>query len=112
MRPDSVFDDMLQHERTTLAWERTAFSVLVVGALMARVGGPVHPLLGAVGLLVAVAGAGLLIWTGRHYEELHGPLRQGDSPVHPKAVAVVGIGATVATVAATLVWAAAVFIGD
>lgn len=112
MRPASVFDPLLQHERTSLAWERTAFSGIVVGALMTRVGATVHALLGGVGLLFVVAGASLLIWTGRHYEELHGPLREGDSPVHPAALAVVGLVTTLATVAATAIWVVAVVAGD
>lgn len=101
MRPDRVFDSMLQHERTTLAWERTAFSGIIVGSLMTRVGAGVHPLLGGVGLLFVCAAGLLLIWTGRNYEVLHGPLQAGESPVQPRAVAAVGVAATAATVGAT-----------
>lgn len=102
MRPDSVFDSMLQHERTTLAWERTAFAGIVVGSLMTRVGASVHLLLGGIGLVFVCAAGGLLIWAGRNYDGLHGPLQAGESPVHPAIVATVGAVATAATVAATV----------
>lgn len=102
MRPDTVFDPLFQHERTALAWERTAISGMVVGSLMTRVGVEVHVALGAVGLAQVCASAALLIWAGRHYEELHGTLRSGDSPAHPSAAALVGIGTTAATVLATV----------
>lgn len=102
MRPDTVFDPLFQHERTALAWERTAISGIVVGALMTRVGVSIHVLLGGVGLAKVCASAALLIWAGRHYEDLHVTLRAGDSPAHPAAAALVGIGATVATILATI----------
>lgn len=112
MRPTTVFDPLFQHERTALAWERTAISGLVVGSLMTRVGVTIHPTLGAVGLAQVCASAGLLIWAGRHYEELHGTLRAGDSPAHPSAAALVGAVATAATVLATLLAIAAIALGD
>ena len=102
MRPTQVFDSRLQHERTSLAWERTAFSGMVVGLLMVRVGAVVHPLLGAAGIVQVLAGGVLLVWSGKHYEDLHGPLRAGQSPTHPGPVMVTGIGATVATGVATI----------
>ena len=102
MRPTQAFDSRLQHERTSLAWERTAFSGMVVGLLMTRVGANIHPLLGAVGIVQVLVGGALLVWSGKHYEDLHGPLRAGESPTHPRAVMVVGIGATVATGLATV----------
>ena len=101
MRPEQVFDPLLQQERTSLAWERTAFAGLVVGTLMTRVGASVHLLLGAFGLVQVCASAGLLVWSGRHYEDLHVQLRAGESPTHPRAAMVVGIGATIATGLAT-----------
>ena len=56
------------------------------------------------------ASAALLLWAGRHYEDLHGTLRAGESPVHPRAAALVGIGATVATLLATALAAAAIIV--
>lgn len=102
MRPTEVFDTRLQHERTSLAWERTAFSGMVIGWLMTRVGASIHPYLGVVGIVQVLAGAALLVWAGKHYEDLHGPLRAGESPTHPGAVMVVGIGTTLATGLATV----------
>jgi hypothetical protein len=64
---------------------------------MARVGATVHAALGVLGVVQVCASAGLLVWSGRHYEELHGRLRAGAAPTHRLAVAVVGIGATAAT---------------
>jgi hypothetical protein len=48
-------------------------------------------------------GAALLIWTGRHYDELHAPLRRGESPVHPTAARLVGLTTVVFTAAATAI---------
>lgn len=111
MRPDSVFDSMLQHERTTLAWERTAFAGIIVGSLMTRVGASVHLLLGGIGLIFVCAAGALLIWVGRNYDGLHGPLQAGESPVHPAVVAAVGALATLATVAATILALVAIITG-
>lgn len=102
MRPTQVFDTRLQHERTSLAWERTAFSGLVVGALMTRVGATMHLALGGLGIAVVCLSAGLLVWSGRHYEQLHDTLRSGESPTHPTAARAVGLGATAVTGVATL----------
>ena len=109
MRPDEVFDPMLQHERTALAWERTAIATMVSGTLLARRAADLHVSLAAMGVLQVVLGAALLIWTGLRYEQLHAPLRRGDSPVHPGAVRFIGITtmvfsglAAVIAIAATL----------
>ena len=95
MRPDAVFDPMLQHERTALAWERTAFATMVSGTLFARRAAELHVSFAAMGVLQVVLGASLLIWTGLHYEQLHAPLRRGESPVHPGAVRFIGIATMV-----------------
>ncbi len=109
MRPEEVFDPMLQHERTALAWERTAIATMVSGTLLARQARELHATLAVMGVLQVLLGAALLIWTGLRYEQLHAPLRRGESPVHPLAVQIVGIttivfsGAAMAIAIATLV---------
>ena len=97
-RPTTVFDPGLQHERTALAWERTAIASMVAGVLMARyLAQEVHLSVAAVGVAQVVFGAVLLVWSARHYEDLHGPLRAGASPIHPVAARVVGVGAMLFT---------------
>ena len=97
-RPTRVFDPGLQHERTALAWERTAIASMVAGVLMARyVAAEIYLSVAAVGVAQVVFGAVLLVWSAAHYEDLHGPLRAGDSPIHPVAARVVGVGAMLST---------------
>lgn len=91
-RPDTVFDQGLQHERTALAWERTAIASMVAGVLVARYAAEsLHVAFAAIGLGQVVLGAGVLLWAARHYDDLHGPLRAGESPVHPFAARIVGL---------------------
>jgi uncharacterized membrane protein YidH (DUF202 family) len=102
VRPDRVFDEGLQHERTALAWERTAISAMVGGVLLARYAAQtLHWTFAAFGMVTVVFGGVLLVWAGRHYDDLHGPLRVGDSPVHPTAARIVG-RATIAFSATSL----------
>lgn len=103
MRPDTVFDRMLQHERTALAWERTAIATIVAGILLARQAADLSPVLAVIGMAQLLFGAALLIWTGRHYDDLHAPLRRGDSPVHPTAARLVGLTTVTFTAAATAI---------
>jgi uncharacterized membrane protein YidH (DUF202 family) len=105
-RPVESFDDVLAHERTALAWERTAISLMVVGILLARfTAADGHAALSAIGLGVTVFGGAVLVWAGAHYEDLHGPLRDGDAIVHPTAARTIGI-VTVLTSGAALAFAA------
>jgi uncharacterized membrane protein YidH (DUF202 family) len=91
-RPTSSFDAGLQHERTALAWERTAIAMMVAGLVLSRFAA-IHEYwsFAAVGLLQTTFGGGLLVWAGAHYEDLHGPLREGADVVHPGAARVVGL---------------------
>lgn len=103
-RPAQVFDAGLQQERTALAWERTSIASMVSGVLLARYSAAeLHVAVAAIGVLQVVLGAGLLIWAGAHYDELHGPLRAGDSPVHPLATRIVGLASVCFSGAALLV---------
>lgn len=110
-RPSEVHDTMLQHERTALAWERTAFAAIVAGLLFIRFASAWHPLLTLIGFGQVFFGGGLLIWAGYHYDALHGPLRAGESPVHPTAARAVGWVTTVFIGGATLAAVAAVLLG-
>jgi uncharacterized membrane protein YidH (DUF202 family) len=97
-RPPSVFDTGLQHERTSLAWERTAISMMVAGLVLSRfAASESFWLLAAGGMGQVVFGAVVLVWAGVHYEDLHGTLRSGDDVVHPSAARWVGL----ATIAGT-----------
>lgn len=102
-RPDRHFDEGLQHERTALAWERTAISMMVVGVLLGRYGAQdAHFTIALVGVLqVAIAGV-LLVWAAFHYDDLHGPLREGASVVHPRAARTVGFVTVIFTAFALL----------
>lgn len=101
-RPTVVFDPGLQHERTSLAWERTAIASMVAGVLLARYAAlSLHYVFAGFGMAQVVVGAAILIWSGRHYEGLHGRLRSGESPVHPTAARIVGLGSIVFTGLAT-----------
>lgn len=82
----------LQAERTALAWERTAVSMMVTGILLARYASDTsRPLLAVAGLAQTVGGAVVLVWAGVHYGDLHGPISTGGSIVHPLAVRIVGV---------------------
>ncbi|MET0911103.1 MAG: DUF202 domain-containing protein [Ilumatobacteraceae bacterium] len=97
-RPTESFDDALPHERTALAWERTAISMMVAGILLARFTAQDHHVaLSAIGLALTVFGGAVLVWAGAHYEALHGPLRDGDPIVHPTAARTVGIVTVIAS---------------
>ena len=103
MKPSRVFDNMFQHERTALAWERTAISTIVAGALLSRAAVQVHPALALIGIGHLLTGASLLLWTGHHYDQLHGPLRNGESPVHPRSARLVGQSTILLTGSATAI---------
>lgn len=91
-RPTERFDVGLQHERTALAWERTAISTMVAGVFLARYAAEAsHPGWAVVGLLQVAGGGAVLVWAGWHYDELHGPLRRGAPVVHPSAARFVGL---------------------
>jgi uncharacterized membrane protein YidH (DUF202 family) len=79
-------------ERTAQAWERTAFSTMLIGALMARQAAvSLHWAFSAVGLVVVALGSGVLIWAEQRYDEIRRSTDQGSSPVHPTATRVVGV---------------------
>jgi hypothetical protein len=50
-----------------------------------------HWIVAIVGLAQTAGGAGVLVWAGVHYDDLHGPLREGADVVHPRAASIVGL---------------------
>lgn len=110
-RPETSFDRGLQHERTALAWERTAIAMMVSGIVLSRFAAINSSLLVvAAGLMQTAFGAAVLVWAGSHYDDLHGPLREGADVVHPQAARVVGI-VTVSAIGVGLVLALVVVLG-
>jgi uncharacterized membrane protein YidH (DUF202 family) len=96
------FGRALHHERTALAWERTAVATMVAGMLLARYTAMSLPAaLAAFGVAQVIVGSCVLVWSGRHYTDLHGPLSEGASPVHPAATRVVGFTTVLFTGIAT-----------
>jgi uncharacterized membrane protein YidH (DUF202 family) len=103
-RPERHFDAGLQHERTAMAWERTAISMMVAGTLLARYSADDrHFVFALVGLGQAAFGAALLAWSGRHYDDLHGVLRANENPSHPLAARTVGLATVLSTGSALVV---------
>lgn len=111
VRPDESFDRGLQHERTALAWERTSVAMMVSGIILARHAASLGSVVGAAaGLLQTSLGGAVLVWTGVHYDDLHGPLRRGDDVVHPIAARLIGFATVIFVgVALVVVVAGAVF---
>lgn len=112
VRPAESFDDGLQHERTALAWERTAISLMVSGIILARYAArDGHISIAFVGLLQTAFGGAVLMWTGWHYDDLHGPLREGIGVIHPSAARLVGF-ATITFSGVALVLAVLITVSD
>jgi putative membrane protein len=106
-RHTTSFDIGLQHERTALAWERTAIATMVSGVLLARYAATsAHVLLALIGLLQVAAGGILLLWSTLHYDSRGHTLRD-DAPVaEPVITRLIGLS-TLVFIAASLVLAVA-----
>lgn len=86
------FDPGLQSERTALAWERTAFSMMAAGVLFGRYAvTDAHPALAVGGVAQLALGSGLLIWAGFRYWDMQAPLWADEPVVHPTAARLVGL---------------------
>jgi uncharacterized membrane protein YidH (DUF202 family) len=91
-----VVDLGLQHERTALAWDRTALGLMVVGVFSVRVaGGGVGELVHLPGYLVTGLGAALLWLGARRYRHRDADLRAGASPVRPRLIVLTGVATIV-----------------
>lgn len=102
-RPLRPYAVELQHERTALAWERTAFALMGVGLVLARFAAIDRDwVLVAAGVALLVVGTGLLAWAQITYELRADVLRRGDDVAHPGAARFVGLSATAACAACTL----------
>ena len=99
-------------ERTAQAWERTAFSTMFVGALIARQAAlTLHWAFGVIGLVVVALGSGVLIWAEERYDELLRSTDQGASTAHPTATRVVGV-MTIAVIGVAAMLAIAIALED
>lgn len=102
----------LQHERTALAWERTAIAMMVAGVAMARyaaVDG--HIILSVGGVAETCGGGALLYWAGRHDDQLHNPAEPVSAVPQLGLSRIVGAG-TVAFTGMSLVLAILIVIGQ
>lgn len=91
-RPENSIGGGLQHERTALAWERTAIAMMVAGVLLARyASAQLHFLLGLFGVVQVVGGGALLYWAAIHDEELHDPARPASAVPKVALTRVIGI---------------------
>lgn len=89
-------DGGLQQERTALAWERTAISMMVAGVLLAHFAAREGYLVIAVaGIAQTILGGALLMWTTHHYIGNQIPIEAGEDIVHPGAARLVGLGTVV-----------------
>jgi uncharacterized membrane protein YidH (DUF202 family) len=101
-------DEGQPEERTALAWERTAFSIMFVGTLIARqAASSVHWVFGVAGLSVVATGSAVLVWAGLRYDDLRLLPAAVENPVHTTATRLIGTLAVVvigvATIVATLI---------
>lgn len=82
----------LQHERTTLAWERTAFSLMGIGVILGRFAAVKELWLAEpLAMALVLIGAALLVWAGAFYERRGPAIELGHDVAHPAATRLVGI---------------------
>jgi len=107
-RPPNSVAGGQQHERTALAWERTAIAMMVTGVLIARYAAlELHPAAGLLGIAETVGGGLLLYWAGAHDRELHDPTEPASSVPKVALTRVIGLSTVafcgMATVVASII---------
>lgn len=103
-RPPDSMPGGLQHERTALAWERTAIAMMVSGVLLARYAAhEIHPVVGLLGIAQTVGGGLLLFWAGAHDRELHDPTEPASAVPKVALTRVVGLSTLAFTAVAMVV---------
>ncbi len=102
-RPADSIGGGLQHERTALAWERTAIAMMVTGVLIARyTADALHPAVGLFGIAETVGGGLLLYWAGVHDRELHDPTEPASAVPKVWLTQIVGLATVLFCGVATL----------
>lgn len=97
-RPADSVGGGLQHERTALAWERTAFSIMVAGILLARFLSSRGPaMLGGLGVAATVGGGALLLWANRNHAMLHDPTLPASAVPQVRLTRLIGSAAVAIT---------------
>ncbi len=70
--------------------------MMVAGIIMARYAAQdAYQGIAVLGLVQVMLGGAVLLWSAWHYDELHGPLRDGNPVIHPTAARLVGISTLV-----------------
>lgn len=101
-------DGGLAEERTSLAWERSAFSMVVVGTLLARISlDRGLPIAAGAAVTQAVLGLGVLVWSSSGSFDRAPPRSEidpfeGPALLHPVAAWLLGASTTVFSVVALL----------
>jgi len=66
--------------------------MMVMGVLVTRFASQEEVwAIAAGGLIQTIVAAAFLVWTGRHYEDLHGRLTDGTNIISPTATRIVGL---------------------
>lgn len=100
---DAPLDDGLADERTTLAWQRSGLSLIVVAGLVARAALEAHALMLAIvaGGAVALLGAGAWGHGGRAYRRDRRPLAAGHLAPPVAALCIMAVATIVIAALAT-----------
>ena len=103
-RPPNSIGGGLQHERTSLAWERTAIAMMVSGVLLARyAANELHPALGLLGIAETIGGGALLYWAGAHDRQLHDPTEPASAVPKVLLTRVIGLSTVAFSAIATVI---------